>query len=165
MRQNYGELRKKSSLKFGFAKRCRIDPKFGASTQKASQIRHSPKFALFSGFKLWRIVRSPTNHRSALFSPSKRAENRCEFFVSGILSGRDKHWDIIITFTVVFRPRAFISYPYRLYLTKFLKMALLISAVGGEQHRSALIPLYHMLAISKHTLYQKIGWTILDNFF
>ena len=59
MRQNVGELRKKSSPKFGFAKRCRIDPKFGASTQKASQIRHSPKFALFSGFKLWRIVRSP----------------------------------------------------------------------------------------------------------
>ena len=111
------------------------------------------------------IFYSETNHRSALFSPSKRAENRCEFFVSGILSGRDKHWDIIITFTVVFRPRAFISYPYRLYLTKFLKMALLISAVGGEQHRSALIPLYHMLAISKHTLYQKIGWRILENFF
>ena len=61
MRQNVGELRKKSSPKFGFAKRCRIDPKFGASTQKASQIRHSPKFALFSGFKLWRIVRSPVN--------------------------------------------------------------------------------------------------------
>ena len=60
MRQNVGELRKKSSPKFGFAKRCRIDPKFGASTQKASQIRHSPNFALFSGFKLWRIVRSPT---------------------------------------------------------------------------------------------------------
>ena len=59
MRQNVGELRKKSSPKFGFAKRCRIDPKFGASTQKASQIRHSPNFALFSGFKLWRIVRSP----------------------------------------------------------------------------------------------------------
>ena len=62
MRQNVGELRKKSSPKFGFAKRCRIDPKFGASTQKASQIRHSPKFALFSGFKLWRIVRSPKFH-------------------------------------------------------------------------------------------------------
>ena len=67
MRQNVGELRKKSSPKFGFAKRCRIDPKFGASTQKASQIRHSPKFALFSGFKLWRIVRSPFHHFGLVF--------------------------------------------------------------------------------------------------
>ena len=33
-----------------------------------------------------------------------------------------------------------------------------------EQHRSALIPLYHMLATSKHTLYQKIGWGIKENF-
>ena len=70
-----------------------------------------------------RIFFSETNHRSALFSSQKTVKNRTEFWISGIISGRDLNWDIIITFTVIFRPRAFISYPYRLYLTKFLKMA------------------------------------------
>ena len=41
--------------------------------------------------------------------------------------------------------------------------------MGDDPHRTALIPLYHMLVISKdmydNVLYQKIGWTISDNFF
>ena len=44
-------------------------------------------------------------------------------------------------------------------------MVFLINVVGDDPHRSALIPLYHMLVISKHTLYKKIGWTIFDIFF
>ena len=111
------------------------------------------------------IFYSETNHRSALFSPSKRAENRCKFSISGILSGRDKHWDIIITFTVVFRPRAFISYPYRLYLTKFLKMALLISAVGAHTDSYRLIPDNMLFVIQNHPTYQKMARVFLGIFF
>ena len=47
----------------------------------------------------------------------------------------------------------------------------LISALGGDHLRSALIPLYHKSVnypygiIPKRTLYRKMGYVILDNFF
>ena len=73
-------------------------------------------------------------------------------------------WHVMVFFWTNLVWRVF-WYPFCVPYINFLIFRIFISAVGDEQHRSALIPLYHMSIISKHTKYQKIGGGKMWNFF